>query len=147
MNLDGVTATASLDGFDLDGLLGEAQEVDGVETPNVPAEAEAKPVLEECEVGVIAALIVTTYEGAIKMFGDSRYTMPSDQKEWLTKSYGAITQKHESKLPESLKEYKEEVVLLIVTVVVLFMGYMTVRELRRQDAERIIEAQGGDDAS
>ncbi len=147
MNLDGVTATASLDGFDLDGLLGEAQEVDGVETPNVPAEAEAKPVLKERQVDWVTKGIVTSFEMALKTFGDERYVMSESKKDMLTEVYGDLIKENESKVPAAITNYGTEIAVVAVTLIVFGSGYMSIRELRRQDAERIIEAQGGDDAS
>lgn len=147
MNLDGVTATASLDGFDLDGLLNEAQEMDGVETSNVPVEAEAKPVLEERQVDWVTKSIVTSFEMALKTFGNERYVMPESKKEMLTAVYSDLIKEHESKVPAAITDYATEIAVVVVTLIVFGSGYMTVRELRRQDAERIIEAQGGKDAS
>jgi len=146
MSFEGLEAAAALEDFELDSdLLAEASVLDGeLETDNLPAKVEQGGLFDDGEEEVAGEFVVDVMEMAIQFFGHERYQMPETKKALLTTSYGKLAKKYEDKVPGIVSQFKEEGMVILLTLFVMFGSYKTIKTLREEDAQQLEEPQGGE---
>ncbi|MDG3088118.1 hypothetical protein P7F88_19375 [Vibrio hannami] len=132
-------------------LLSEADELDGVkaegsdsDTNSGGSPGSAVPsIFDEDEEDLAGELIVEGIEIAFQFFGHEKYEISEGKKAMLEGSYAKLASKYGKKVPGSLGRFKEEMVVILLTLIVCIGGAQQCKKLREVDALEKPEADNG----
>lgn len=141
--------------FDLDPLiLNQAQSLDDFEAAPMPwDEHSANDDTGETELfadgdeDIAAEMVVDGIEIATQFFGHERYEMEESRRAVLVGAYGRLMKKYEGKAPSWLGQYKEEIIVVIVTAFVMIGTFSSVKKLKQEDYQKALEARQKEEQS
>lgn len=141
MDFSGLQAEGTLEGFDVDpSLMEEARELDG---ELIPHEEVSGGGTSEPEDDTAGEFVVDAMEMLMQAFGHESFEMPAGKKAMLAGSYAKLAKKYEGKTPAFLGDFKEELMVIVLTVIVMAGSYKTIKALKEDDAKQA-EKKGGD---
>lgn len=143
MDFSGVAAEGSLDDMDIDpNLFSQANAIDGelITVEDNPQRAESDEPVDNSA----GEMVLDAIEMVMQVFGHERYEMQEGQKALVSASYAKLTKKYEGKAPAFLGQYKEEGMVILLTLILMAGSYKTIKALKAEDAKALKEENGGD---
>lgn len=137
-----------LDNLDFDeSLLNEALAEEEQETEDKPSSAPSADdgLFASGEAQATASFLIDGLEMLAQTFGHREYVITNDKKSMFISSYGRLLEKHQGKAPALLMNWKEEILALIITAIVLGSVSHGVKSLKARDAQKE-ETQRGEES-
>lgn len=123
--------------IDLDeSLLDEAFKAEGLDNPDKSGSNHASDegIFASGEAEATASLLIDGIELIAQTFGHEECGLTEDKKSLFITSYGRLLEKHQTKAPSFLLNWKEEAFALVITLVVCGSLFYNVKALKERDA-------------
>ncbi|MGY5707399.1 hypothetical protein ACXHPE_04030 [Vibrio cincinnatiensis] len=136
----------SFDGVQVNpSLMSQATAIDAPEEPTESKPETVPSIFDEDEGDMMGELICDGLELVFQVWGHPKFEINESKRAMLEAGYSKLAIKYGTKAPGILGNIKEEVMVIILMVIVIFGGLKQIKSLRAEDEEKAIE--GGDNGA
>jgi hypothetical protein len=124
-------------------LMSQATAIDKPDEPEAKPEAPQTPsIFDDDEGDMMGELLCDGLELIFQVFGHPKFEINEGKRALLEAGYSKLAIKYGTKAPSFLGNIKEEVMVVILMVIVVFGGVKQVKSLRAEDEKKALENGG-----